>query len=239
MSHPIFAHSKENKVPQTSAAHAGQFGLPPCLVLLSAVLLSELLACLLLFSAAHTRYAPRCTFINCLGLCQSYSVIFSAALGTAFPQQGKDLSFLYYFWQNEKKKLSLTPSEWEDEWSVRHSFSNVSFVLWGSLSPGHMWEEWGKQCCAIPTDSRWWPFYPTSVRCGGGGGAVRVAQRSSQLQDTWCSYILSRTHTFFSPSTSKPTFSQENSHSFCRVVLSWSLGICRSPKAIRVCPERF
>lgn len=239
MSHPIFAHSKENKVPQTSAAHAGQFGLPPCLVLLSAVLLSELLACLLLFSAAHTRYAPRCTFINCLGLCQSYSVIFSAALGTAFPQQGKDLSFLYYFWQNEKKKLSLTPSEWEDEWSVRHSFSNVSFVLWGSLSPGHMWEEWGKQCCGIPTDSRWWPFYPTSVRCGGGGGAVRVAQRSSQLQDTWCSYILSRTHTFFSPSTSKPTFSQENSHSFCRVVLSWSLGICRSPKAIRVCPERF
>lgn len=199
MSHPIFAHCKENKVPLTSASHAGRFVLSPCLVLLSTVLLSEPLAGLLLFPAAHTRYAPRCAFIDCLGLCQSYSVIFSAALGTSFPQQGRDLSSLYYLWQNEKKKLSSTPSEWEDEWSVRHSFSNVSFVLWGSLSPRHMWKEWGKQCCCIPTDSRWWPFYPTSVRCGvGGGGAVRVTHRSSQLQETWSSYILSRTHTFFS-----------------------------------------
>lgn len=37
-----------------------------------------------------------------------------------------------------KKNLNLTSLGWEDEWSVRHSFSNASFVLWGSLSGAHV-----------------------------------------------------------------------------------------------------
>lgn len=60
----------------------------------------------ILFSCEHRehRYAPPCTFIDCVGLCQSYSVIFSVASGTSFPQQGWDLSFLLSALAQRKKE---------------------------------------------------------------------------------------------------------------------------------------
>ena len=83
----------------------------------------------------------------------------------------------------KQKKLSMTPSEWEDEWSVKRSLSNMSFVLWGSFSPGRMWKDRGKQCCGILTDSRWWPFHPILVRQGGWGGSESDPQKPSTPGD--------------------------------------------------------
>lgn len=109
MSPAISPHSKENKVPWMSAAHAGRSLFFPLAQF--CCLLSELLSLpAIVFCALH-KVGTRMHLISCLGLGQSSSVIFSAAPGTSFPQQGWDLSFLYCLWQNEKEKLSLTPSE--------------------------------------------------------------------------------------------------------------------------------
>lgn len=101
VSYPIFTYSKESEIPQMSPAHTDQSLLSP---LGHSCCLPSCLACLVFsFPLLSPKYAPLCTFIHCHGLCQSYSVILSAASAISFPQQGWELSFLYCFWWNGKK----------------------------------------------------------------------------------------------------------------------------------------
>ena len=98
-----------------------------------------------LFLLLTPRHAPLCTFINCQGLCQNYSVIFSATPATSFPQQGWAPSFLYCSWQNRKRNEAWPPrSEMSDLWGTAFLMRPLSFVLWGFLSPGHASEGPGK-----------------------------------------------------------------------------------------------
>lgn len=194
-SHPIFTHSKENKGPQMSPAHDGRslfypFAYPCCLPLHLAAQLAR---------HSFLLWAQECTSMHihqlpwplpeplCHLHCCPWHFLSPAGLGSLF-------SFITCG-TKKKRKLSLTPPEWEAGWSVRHSFSNMSFVLWGSLSPGHMWEGWSEQYCGVSTGSRWWPSHATSLRLG----AMRVTQTSSRVQETWTNYFLSRTHTFLFP----------------------------------------
>lgn len=109
-----------------------------------------------------------------------------------------------------KKKLSLTPSEW-DVGSVRHSFSNVSFVLWGSLSRAHV-GGLRQQYCGLPRDSRWWSSHPPAVRLG----PVSDRKEWSTPGINYCtSSLLPLEHApFFSPQPPRKTCSQWGKSSF-------------------------
>ena len=89
ISHFIFTHSKECAIPWVYPAHAGQSLLyfltcSCCLPLLQA---ASLLGIFFFFLLLTPRRAPLCTFSSCQGLCQNYSVIFTGAPATPFPQQ--------------------------------------------------------------------------------------------------------------------------------------------------------
>ena len=90
ISHFIFTHSKECAIPWVYPSHAGQsllysLACSCCLPLLQAARLAWFF--FFFFLLLTPRRAPLCTFSSCQGFCQNYSIIFSGAPATPFPQQ--------------------------------------------------------------------------------------------------------------------------------------------------------
>lgn len=164
----LYLQQGEWDTSDVSCTHWSEFAFPSWPLLLSAKLLS--LPGIFL-SAAITKVCTSVHFHPLPRLLPELLWILSAASAISFPQQGWELSFSLLLLVERKKKIRLRLSGWENEWAVRHSFSNASLVLWGSLSR----RAEASQVMIFP-DSRGWPSHSASVRLE----AVRVTGRSSQ-----------------------------------------------------------